>query len=337
MVDQEEFLRKIIQYLNDQQNDALAAEVKQLTDGSAHYHQIYQQILHIWNASSGLQKQDQIDEDIAVLELEAKLAELQQHSEVVPLYPQFNLKRWIAVAAVLLIGVIAFLKYNQKPETIYLVKTTQSTVDSVKLADGSKIYLDAFSELKYPSTFTGDLRKIILLKGQAFFKIHRDTLRPFVVEIRNSRVTVLGTSFNIDSHGSQIALSVSTGKVKFQPLADKNDGSILHAGTGIVYDEVTGQELIVNSPDHNNQYWLTHEIDFNDASLVEVCKQLEECYKIKITLSNNTSAFKKFNAHFKDNKLTDVLEVLRDTYPIKVKHLDSGDIIIQSVAKTSSH
>lgn len=337
MVDQEEFLRKIVQYLNDQQNNELAEEIKQLTAGSAHYRHIYQQILHIWDTSSDLQKQDQIDENIAVLELEARLAELGNDQAVAVKDAGFNFRRWIAVAAVLLMAVIAFLRYKQPAAASILVKTTQSTVDSIKLSDGSRIYLDAYSELRYPAEFNGELRQISLLKGQAFFKIHRDTLHPFVVDIRNSSVTVLGTSFNIDSHGSQIALNVSTGKVKFQPRADKSDGSILHAGTGIVYDEVTGQELIADQPGRNSEYWLTHEINFNDASLTEVCKQLEGYYKVNITLSGNISAFKKFNAHFKDNKLDDVLEVLRDTYPIDIQLSDNGRVLIQSTVKNRPH
>ncbi|EHQ25162.1 FecR family protein [Mucilaginibacter paludis] len=309
------------------------SEINLLIEQSTEYKRIYDQMVTIWNNSTDLQKLEHLDNNDAVLQLETKLAELKHPTEQVN-PEKSNFKRWIAAAAaVLLIGAGWYLLYQQNSKVNYLVKTTGGTIDSVTLNDGSKIFLDQFSQLKYPEKFKGDTREISLVKGQAFFKIHRDTLHPFVVQINQSLVTVLGTSFNINNHNRQIALNVKTGVVKFQPDADRADGSILHAGTGIIYSEIDRRQVILTADNQNSQAWLTHQLQFVDASLTDVCRQLQEYYKVKIVIAGNISAFKKLNATFKDNKLNDIMVVLQNTYPIKIKQLSSDSIVVQSILK----
>ncbi|RKR81460.1 FecR family protein [Mucilaginibacter gracilis] len=332
----EEFLRKIVQYLDNTENAEARNEIELLVEQSKGNKVVYDQIISIWNKFPELKKLEYINSDEAVSKIELKLAELET-AHVKPAAPQtaFSLLfKWAAAAAaVLLVGFFAYISYNRFEKTTFFVKNTGNVADSVTLADGSIIYMDSLSAIKYPTVFKDKTREITLVQGRAFFKIHRDTLHPFVIKINHSSVTVLGTSFNIDTRNKAIALKVSTGHVKFQPNANNPDGAILHAGTGIIYNEVTGAEQLLYSVGANNQSWFTHELVFVDASLTEVCKQLEEYYKVKIVLKGNTTAFEKLNANFKESKLTSVLEVLHDTYPIKIKQLGDGSYNIQSTHK----
>ncbi|WP_448701973.1 FecR family protein [Mucilaginibacter sp. AW1-3] len=334
MSDQDEFLRKIVQYLNDPQNGGVKHDIDLLIRQSPQNKFVYDQVFSIWNNSSDQQKLKLLDKDEAVSAIESKLAGL-PHIELISnghTKKWFNLNRWaLTAAAAVLLGVLVFWSYTRYLKTNTVLKITQNTIDSVTLADGSKIYLDYYSALSYPDKFKDATREISLIKGQAFFKIHRDTTHPFVVQINHSSVTVLGTSFNINKSDNKIVLNVNTGKVKFRPSANEAEGSILFAGTGIVYYETEGKQVILNSFDHNDHAWLTHQLYFVDASLTDVCKQLESYYKVKIALAGNISAFKKFNATFKDNKLSEIMDVLKETYPIKIERLDDTSIVVQSI------
>jgi len=333
MYNQDDFLRKIVKYLNDQQNTSIKSEIDLLAEQSPQNKLIYDQVILIWNTSSDLQKLELLNREESVSKIEIKLAELYNfEAPKTNEIKQPGFKKWvIAAAATVLLGVFAFWGYIREQKINIAFKSTKNSIDSVFLTDGSKIYLDRYSTISYPEKFDGAVREIKLVKGQAFFKIHRDTLHPFVIDINRSSVTVLGTSFNINSRDDRIALNVNTGKVRFKPSANETEGSILFAGTSIVYYETGKKQVVLNSFDQNDQAWLTHQLYFVDASLTNVCKQLEDYYKVKIVLSGNISAFKKFNATFKDNKLSEIMDVLKETYPIKIEQLSNTSIVVQSM------
>lgn len=86
---------------------------------------------------------------------------------------------------------------------------------SLRLADGSRIYVNADSYLKYPESFAADCREVEL-SGEAYFEIARDTLRPFIVKVGDMRVQVLGTSFNVNAYklSQEVKTTLVSGKVK---------------------------------------------------------------------------------------------------------------------------
>ena len=90
---------------------------------------------------------------------------------------------------------------------------TASTSDSVRLSDGSTVYLAANSVFKYPKFFKGDLRSVSLTKGDAFFKVSKDPNHPFIITSGDIKTRVLGTSFHIGLHNKECKVTVVTGKV----------------------------------------------------------------------------------------------------------------------------
>src|SRR5690606_36937232 len=83
-------------------------------------------------------------------------------------------------------------------------------------ADGSMIFLNRNTELQYPNQFAKDKRIINLIGGEAFFKVSPDKSKPFIVNIRDVRVTVIGTSFNIRVNENKTELIVESGIVEVQ-------------------------------------------------------------------------------------------------------------------------
>ena len=114
-----------------------------------------------------------------------------------------NLHRygWVASIALLLIcGTLSLMLLSRKaePEVWYVLNSGRQSMDSVRLADGTLVMLNAGSRLTYPKEFSGYKREVTL-SGQAFFSVHPDKAHPFVVKTKNMDVTALGTAFEVFS------------------------------------------------------------------------------------------------------------------------------------------
>lgn len=116
--------------------------------------------------------------------------------------------------------------------TTISVKTNQQT-QAVALPDGSVVLLNQNSEIEYQKDF-GDRQ--VTLHGEAFFKVQKAEV-PFVVSTSNGKVTVLGTSFNVQEDEKQLAVEVETGSVE---LKVKDQISRLKRGESAVYNDAKG-------------------------------------------------------------------------------------------------
>ena len=85
------------------------------------------------------------------------------------------------------------------------------------LSDGTKVWLNSASKLKYPVAFTGGQRKVFL-EGEAYFEVAADTVHPFLVETSGMSVTVMGTGFNVMAYPEEMEAAVTLvhGKVGVQ-------------------------------------------------------------------------------------------------------------------------
>ncbi|WP_316785669.1 FecR family protein [Pedobacter frigiditerrae] len=306
MLSNPEFLDLISRHLNNPSDLEMQLEVEKYRAESTENDTFFLEIKNLWELSGKASRINEVDADQAIQKFKGHLIKES------PKKKTFWLTR---IAASILLFSIGYLIYNQSTKTVFTVKSTnENQVDSVRLADGSVVILAENSEVRYPDKFDA-IREISLLKGQAFFKIHKDPNHPFKVIMNKSNVVVLGTSFNIKMSKSKIDLGVITGKVIFTPYQNGTT-SILTAGQALTYD-VTKKEFLTKTA-QNSDSWLTKELIFVDTPLEEVCKQLTEYYGANIKLKNDKHAEKKLNATFKYQTLDQVLEILNKTYNIRI-------------------
>ena len=126
------------------------------------------------------------------------------------------------VAAILTLPLLILSSYllfeqKEKQDLFYLeARMTPGMVGSTVLPDGTKVWLNSSSYLRYPSVFTENSRDVEL-DGEAYFKVTKDKNKPFIVHTQNSSVKVLGTEFNIDaySYNDFVATTLVEGSVEF--------------------------------------------------------------------------------------------------------------------------
>src|SRR5690606_25037817 len=103
------------------------------------------------------------------------------------------------------------------------------------LSDGTEVWLNSLSNLRFPFNFIGEKREVFL-EGEAYFKVAKDT-KPFIVHVGETDIKVLGTSFNINSDGTQVITSLVEGSVL---NSAGNESVLLKPGYQSIFEPLTG-------------------------------------------------------------------------------------------------
>ena len=202
--------------------------------------------------------------------------------------------RKIAAIFIIMVGGVYLLANNwPKIDTrtnpvAYKVFSTQNGERSkFMLPDGSEVWLNTNSELKYTDQFNQGTRKVYLT-GEAFFDVIRDEEHPFTIHAKDVTTTVLGTSFNIKAKDDEdIEVTVATGKVKVASTSSyQNKMVLLTPNQQATYIAET-HEFSRKDVDLNIYLtWKEEKLTFDEISLSKAMAMLERRYGAKISIKN---------------------------------------------------
>lgn len=150
----------------------------------------------------------------------------------------------------------------------------------VRLPDGTEVWLNAASSLRFPETFSGTNREVAVT-GEAYFEVATDKTRPFIVNARHTRVTVLGTSFNINAYEDEKTLTTTllTGSVKYE--AD-GQTKLLRPGQQAIFDS-SARALSQREADIMSvTAWKNGRFEFENIELPEILRQISRWYNVDI-------------------------------------------------------
>ncbi len=151
---------------------------------------------------------------------------------------------------------------------------------NLQLADNTKVYLNAGSSLRYPIRFTGDKREVVLI-GEGYFEVTRDTARPFIVKAGNIDVHVLGTAFNVNAYPDEevIATTLVEGKVQVDCGAEQR---FMQPGTRLVYERNNGSIKIAPVDIEVYTSWKDGYYYFKRETLENIMDVLSRWYDLDI-------------------------------------------------------
>lgn len=179
-------------------------------------------------------------------------------------------------------GLLAYDPDGQRPkETMYnTMSTPNGRQFQLILPDGSKVWLNAASSIKYPTIFTGSER-VVEMDGEAYFEIARNPKVPFKVKANKTEVEVLGTGFNVNGYNNEEAFTTTLidGSVKI----NANKRSVI-LKPGQQAQTLANTEIqVVNGADINQVIaWKNGYFDFNNTDLRMMMRQLERWYDIRV-------------------------------------------------------
>lgn len=182
------------------------------------------------------------------------------------------------------------------------------------LADGTRVWLNAESRLRYPTAFDGEER-VVELEGEAYFKVKGDPDRPFVVATRDYRVQVTGTAFNVRSYGAgQTATTLVEGAVSIM-----KDGVATALRPGQQASIAPGDLLVVTDVDtYPYTAWQNGEFSFSSARLCDIMEQLMRWYDIDVVYADqDVQAFRFFGGFSRQTDIDIILSVLEQTNKVR--------------------
>jgi len=233
------------------------------------------------------------------------------------------------IAAALLIGLIlsgGFYLANRGITTELLAM--EEGTGMVELPDGTKVTLNSGSKIRYDKRENQNERRVSL-SGEAFFEVVRDTLRPFVIDAGETRVEVLGTSFNVNAYrnNDKVEITVASGLVAFSSKDAEDELILLKAGNTAVYDRNRSELKLQPAANPNALSWKTREIFFENTPLIEAIRLINKVYSSKLVLVNPDLNECAITVSFKNQSLDAVMNVLQSTLDLSFeKHGDRVEI-----------
>lgn len=197
-----------------------------------------------------------------------------------------------------------------------VISTPKGGQYQVNLPDGTQVWLNAASSIRFPVSFSDLMERKVELNGEAYFEVHKDKLKPFKVASDRQEVEVLGTHFNVNTYkneksskttlieGSVQLHSSVTADLKLKP----GEQSILNE-KGVDVSKVNIDEVIA---------WKNGNFLFNDESLISIMKQLERWYDVDVDYS--TVPDTRYSGFISRNvNLSKVLNMFEVTGNLKIK------------------
>ncbi|AZS31156.1 FecR family protein [Butyricimonas faecalis] len=200
------------------------------------------------------------------------------------------------------------IKYNK-------VEIPRGGEYQIVLGDGTRVYLNAQTELRFPESFASSEQRLVYLSGEAYFEVTKNPSKPFVVQCKDYAVKVLGTSFNVNSYeGDETSkTTLATGKVEIdmdgkQTILNPGQQAIIKNG------EVNVKEVDVEV----YTTWMFDNFRFQSESIQEIMTKLSRWYAIDVFYMNESVRNYHFTGYLpRYAKIADVLELLSLTTNIK--------------------
>jgi len=210
--------------------------------------------------------------------------------------------------------------------TLLAFTTSEKETQEYNLPDGSKIWLNSSSTLRYPETFTNDTREVYL-EGEAFFDIAPDKSKPFIIHANNTQTRVVGTSFGIRAvkDESEVVVTVSTGIINFSAEGKSSHIELKRGEQGVCKHE---QQILEKnaSPDPNLLAWKTKVLTFKQSPLTEVAKVIEDVYHTPVSVDSSIAGL-QITSTFNQSSLDEILQIIDITLGVKTKSSENGIVI----------
>ncbi len=164
---------------------------------------------------------------------------------------------------------------------------------ALQLADGTRVWLNAGTSLRYPVAFSGQERRVEL-RGEGYFEVAKDSASPFVVSVNGVDVRVLGTSFNVSAYSDEVVTTLVEGKVLMRSQADS---VVLVPDRQGVWD---GKRMTVKRVDARNYaLWREGVFFFEDMPLEDILDALARWYDVHVFYQNAELKMMRFSVEIK--------------------------------------
>lgn len=224
-------------------------------------------------------------------------------------------KKWrvaAALAGLLLLtaGVYMLTRYNT---LVYTTGVAQKEV--IVLPDNSRVTLNGESSLRVLGNWEESGVRKILLRGEAFFEVVPNREKPFIVATSDIGIKVLGTSFNVKSYEEEATVETTlvSGKVTIDLPGKSGEPQVLAPSQKATYIKESSSLAVEEVDTRLYTSWKNGMLIFKDKPFVEIARELERWYGVRIKLADETSGNCRFTMKISDESLPEVLNLFAST------------------------
>lgn len=189
-----------------------------------------------------------------------------------------------------------------------IASTDRGRQYQIVLADGTTVWLNAESSIRYPLAFNGNER-VVDITGEAYFEVAHNASKPFIVKVNGQQIKVLGTHFNVKAYSNEpvVKTTLLEGSVEIKTRTDHavlepgQQASTPYSGSGIAVSDADIEEAIA---------WKNGKFKFQNTELKELMRQLERWYNINVQYEANIGDSHFYGGTQMNNNLSEVLKVL---------------------------
>lgn len=207
----------------------------------------------------------------------------------------------------------------------YRLFTTTGAVYTVVLADGTRVWLNAESELRYPERFEGDSREVCLT-GEGYFEVTKDAKRPFRVRLGDVTVEVLGTEFNARGYADEETLDVTLVSGGVRVLEEEREVARLKPSERVDVNVRTGDFRVSKADLGSVLAWKEGMFVFKNTPLEMILRQLSRWYGVEFSLDEGLAEGVYSGNISRFEPLERVLDIMRLTNEIEFVEVEKNKI-----------
>lgn len=240
--------------------------------------------------------------------------------------------RFLPYAATILLCIsisFSFYLYTQKnlsASNEYIVSAEKGQRASVTLPDGTKVWLNSHTELRYKSDY-GVKERNVFLNGEAYFEVSKDKEHRFVVNAGEMAVEALGTAFNVKAYNEDpdFVATLFEGSIK---AGTGDDNNVILTPDQHVSLNRKSKSLTVGISENvlYARMWRNNELAFEKEKLDDIAVLLNRMYNVQLKFKSDKIRQYRFSGVIKNNSLDNVIEIISLTAPIIYE--SHGDTII---------
>jgi len=324
--------RLLVLYLLDEISQPGRREVEAWMASSEENRVLFEGLRKVWEETGKI--------DPATVEFDAHLAwdRMSERIKTDDNRGRYNLqtgkiRMFMLVAAMLVLGAVSivftrYLKNRQEPGSVIFESFAGVVQDT--LSDGSAVVLNTETKLTVPESFAQTNRKV-KLRGEAFFEVTHDTVRPFIIDAGVGQIKVLGTSFQVKAYpGADLEVYVESGRVELSAV-DSSGGisssMVLKAGER---GRIRIGSQVITTPEEigaDELYWANKKLIFQETLLSVVFDLLRQHYNVDIEVRDSTISNCLLSAVFTNEPIDQILEVVAVSFGLTVSQADGRFIL----------
>jgi len=188
----------------------------------------------------------------------------------------------------------------------------------LSLPDGSRVWLNSGSSIRFPTAFIGKER-IIELKGEAFFDIRENKKMPFIVRTNNSMdIRVLGTQFNVMAYDDEKSINTTLLEGSVQILKESGT-AFLEPGQAAILNKGTGKIKVASADIEEAVAWKNGYFIFSNENIESIMRKVSRWYNVEVNYQGNLSNKDFVGTISRDKNISEILKMLELTGAIHFK------------------